>query len=140
MALNIFDMLNEVCEYKSDLDFDNPEINKAYDIYMINKYLSSIDVFVPVIDAVNRTGIDKKTHYEFLRCMIRKSKYHFNFIKKTENDFYNENIQYLCRYFEIGVREAKMYIEHLKPKQLEELRSLYSYGKNGSKDSSGFDE
>ena len=57
--MNIFQMLDEICDYKTDLDFDDPEINKAYDIYMINRYLSMVEMLVPVVVLINRPGMDK---------------------------------------------------------------------------------
>ena len=131
MPFGLFDILNEICEYKSDLDFDDFEIYKAYDIYMINRYLSMIEFLIPIVNYVNRTGIEKKDHYNFLRSMIPKNRYKFSYIKKNVDNDINTNVNYLCNFFEIGNREAKMYIDMLKTKHFNYLKTIYTYGKNG---------
>jgi len=131
MALTIFDILNEICLHKSDLDFDDPEISKAYDIYMINRYISMIEILVRIVDAVNMSGIDKRDHYNFLRAIVPKNNYRFSYIKKTVDKELEEDLRNICRFFEVGMRDARHYAELLKPKQLEELRKIYRYGKHG---------
>lgn len=132
MALTLFDMLNEICEYKSELNFDDPEVNKAYDIYMINRYLSMIEFLVPVVVCVNKPGMEKADHYNFLRNIIPTNRYKFNYLKKSIDDKNEIKIKCLCNFFEIGGREAKMYLTLLKPAQIEKLKKSFVYGKNGN--------
>lgn len=131
MSLSLFDFLAEICQHKSDLDFDDPEISKEYDIFMINRYMSMIEYLIMPIDAVNRPGMDKRDHYNFLRTVIPKNPYKFAYIKKVVDKDREEDLRYICHHFEIGMREAKLYIEHLKPKQIEDLKKIYRHGKNG---------
>lgn len=133
MALTLFDILNEICESKKDLDFDDPEIFKIYDIYMINRYLSMIEIFVPIVQCVNYGSVEKRDHYNFLRNIIPSNRYRFNYIKKDKDEKLETILKCLCKYFEIGMREAKMYMELLKKEHIEELKIKYSYGKNGKK-------
>ena len=137
--MNIFQMLDEICDYKTDLDFDDPEINKAYDIYMINRYLSMVEMLVPVVVLINRPGMDKRDHYNFLRNVIPKSRYKFNYIKKNVDDTDELNLKCLCKIFEIGMTEAKMYLPLLKKEQLAALRGIFAYGKSGKKISADAD-
>lgn len=131
MPLSIFNILDEICENKSELNFDDPEINKAYDIFMLNKLLSSMEFLLPFVSMMNHAGVEKKVHYEFFRSLIPKNNYKFQFMKKTTDIDNEETVQYLCRFFDIGVREAKMYIPLLTKKHVDQLKHIYAYGKNG---------
>ena len=131
MPLTFFNMLDEICTYKSDLDFDDPEIDKAYNIYMINRYLSMIEYFIQFVHLMNHAGVEKRDHYQFFKSIIPKNEYRFPYIKKEEDIDNEEAIKYLCPFFDIGIKEAKMYIPLLKKEHITELKKIYAYGKNG---------
>jgi hypothetical protein len=135
MALTLMEILKEITYHKSDLNFDDPEVFKAYDIFIINKFLSSIEYLLPFVDMINKPGVDKRDHYLYFKSIIPKSTYPLRFIKREVDDTQNENIKYLCQYLEIGQREAKEYLQFLSPEQIEKLRSIYRYGQNGKKNS-----
>ena len=131
MPLTFFNLLDEICEYKSDLDFDDPEVDKAYNIYMINRYLSMVEYFIQFVHLMNHSGIEKRDHYQFFKSIIPKNQYRFPYIKK-ENDIDNEEVvKYVCTFFDVGSREAKMYIPLLTKEHIDELKRMYAYGKNG---------
>jgi len=129
--LNFFDMLREITEHKSCLDFDDPEIIKAYDIYMINRYLSMLEMFVPFVQDLNRSGVSKRVHYLFFKSLIPKGRYRFNYIKKSKDPDRMKKVKCVAKYFEVGYREAQMYIDQLPPEKVKEIIKMYSYGKNG---------
>jgi hypothetical protein len=131
MPLSFFDMLHQICYYKSDLNFEDDEVYKAYDIYMINRYLSMIDVFVPFVFEVNKATLDKPTHYLFFKNIIPKGRYDFNYIKKIKDEELNERKLFLCKYYEIGMKEASIYYKMLTEGQVNSIIDIYKYGRNG---------
>jgi hypothetical protein len=134
--LNFFDMIKEITYYKSDLNFDDTEINNAYNIFMINRYLATIELFVPFIAMLNSSKIGKKEHYEFLRNVIPKRSYDFNYIKKEVDKDYEFKIKCLCEYLEVGKKEADIYLQNfISGEQMERIMSVYQYGKNGKRSS-----
>jgi hypothetical protein len=134
MALNFFDMIKEICYHKSNLDFDNPEIYSAYNVYMINRYLSMVEMFVPFVMMVNNSKISKKDHYEFFKNLIPKRYYDFDYIKKEIDKDLELKIKCVCEYFEIGKREAEIYLkDFINDKEIEKIMEIYKYGKNGKK-------
>jgi len=134
MALTLMEILKEITYHKSDLNFDDPEIFKPYDIFIINKFLSSVEYLLPFVDMINKPGVDKRDHYQFFKSIIPKNIYSLRFLKREVDNTQEENIKYLCQYLEIGPREAKEYLQFLSPEQIEKLRNIYRYGQNGKKD------
>jgi hypothetical protein len=131
MALKPIDMVKEITYHKSNLDFDDPEVYAAYNIFLINKFLSSIDFLLPFVDMVNKSGLEKKDHYLFFKALIPRANYPVKFLKKEVDGNIEENIMCLCHHLEIGQREAREYLPFLSPDQTEKLRAMYRYGKNG---------
>ena len=129
--MTLFDCLAEITYYKSDLDFDLEEVDNAYEIYMINRYLSMIELFIPFIQMINIYDIDKRSHYNFLKDIIPKGMYQYNYVKRLVEKNIDTEIDYLCRYYEIGKREALQYIELMKPEQIKRIMDVYKYGQDG---------
>lgn len=126
-----FVMLKEITLNKSCLDFDDPEINRMYDMFMINRYLSMKEAFLPLVQDFNHSGVPKNVHYAYFKTVIPKNFYKFNYIKKTQDQDLKKKLKCISRYFEIGLREAKDYLSLLKPEQIKQIVGLYSYGKSG---------
>jgi len=122
--LTIFDILKEITVTKSELDFKNPEIDKLYDVFMINRWLSMVEAFIPIIEACN-IKISKKSHYNYLKTMIPKNAIFFNYIKK--NVEINQNFEIIAKFYKIGIAEAKIYYNNLN---IEDVQEIESYLKN----------
>lgn len=133
--MTLFDILNYICDFKANLDFDDPDVDAAYDIYLINRYLSSIEIFIPFVEMMNRYDIPKRVHYTFFKNMIPKNRYRFSYMKKNKDDALDKKIACMCKYYEIGKREAVDYLELMKPEQIDKILKLYSYGTDGKKTS-----
>jgi hypothetical protein len=131
MSLNFFDMLAQICYIKSDIDFDDPEIYKAYDIYMINRYLSMVDAFIPFVFSANKAILDKPSHYRFFKSVIKQGRYDFNYLKKVKDEETEEVKKFLCKYYEIGMKEACEYFRMLSRDKIDMIINIYKYGKNG---------
>jgi len=65
--LDLFEHLGNLTHKKIFPDFSLDEVNKTYDIYMINKWLSMNEAFIPIVQLVNKKGeLSKESHYRFL--------------------------------------------------------------------------
>lgn len=129
MAISLFDILNEICYHKSDIDFDDPEISKAYDVYMINRFLSTVEIFLPAIQDLNEAHLPKQIHYNFLRTVIPKGMYQFDYPKKTKNED-AEIIESLARLLEVGIKEATEYLKIIDDKTIKRLTNVFKRPKN----------
>jgi hypothetical protein len=129
-------MLDEITQYKSDLDFSNEEIFKAYDIYMINRYLSHLDAFLPFIAELNTLNIAKDIHYAFLKNLVPCNRYNIRYNKKPAKDKERQEVlTCIATFYECGMREAEMYLDLMDAKQVREIVEIYSFGKNGKESS-----
>lgn len=127
--MNIFDILKKITETKEDLDFDNEEINKAYDIYMINRFISMSEIFLPLVNEINKIpNIPKHIHYNFFRFALPKRKQFFSYIKKGKEVNKIEK-ECIMNYYEIGKKEVDIYIELLSENQIKRIVKKFDYGK-----------
>jgi len=127
--MEIFDYLKALTENNEDLDFDNEEVRKGYQPYMINRFISMCEVFVPVVDEINKYDIPKNVHFKYFFSLMPKRKQFFNYIKKKK-DFSIQEKQIIANYFEVGIADAERYIQILEEKQIKEILEIFRYGKN----------
>ena len=127
--MNIFDYLKSMTENKDDLDFSNDEVSKGYQPYMINRYISMIDVFAEFVNEINKYDLPKDIHYNIYKSILPKRKLFFPYIKKSK-DLDLEEKKYIAKYFEIGLKEAEEHIKILSEEQIHEILNIYVYGKN----------
>jgi hypothetical protein len=127
--MELFDYLKSLTERNEDLDFDNEEIRKGYQPYMINRFVSMVEVFIPIVNEINKYDVPKNIHYKYLYSIIPKRKQFFNYIKKKK-DLTNQEKIVIANYFEVGLKEAEKYIDLLEESQIKEILEIYRYGKN----------
>ncbi|MEM4261038.1 MAG: hypothetical protein QXG00_07390 [Candidatus Woesearchaeota archaeon] len=127
--MELFDHLNNLTQFKKEADFSNDEVKKSYDKYMINRWISMVDFFIPIVNEINKYDISEKDHYNFYLSALPKRKYFFNYIKKKK-DINNDEKRYLAHYFNVGKKEAEIYINILEEDEIQEILNIYRYNKN----------
>lgn len=127
--MNIFDFLNGMTVEKKSFDFEDREISKSYDTYMINRWISMVDFYIPLVNEINKHEVPKNVHYQFYLNVLPKRKQYFDYIKKTKDLAITEK-KYIADYFEVGMREADAYIKLLTDEQINQIIELYKYGKD----------
>jgi hypothetical protein len=126
----LFDYLKALTERNDFLDFDNEEIRKDYQPYMINRFVSMAEVFTQVVNEINKyPDISKETHFRYLFSILPKRKQFFKYIKKTKDLSQTEKL-IIANYFEVGLTDAERYINILSEKEVKEILEIYKYGKN----------
>ena len=87
--MNLFDILKEILvEKKGDL-YDHPEFDKAFNVWMIARYLSMRESLLPFAQFINQFGstLSKKNLYLFLVKIIPKQRSSFiRYMKKKKED------------------------------------------------------
>jgi hypothetical protein len=127
--MKIFDYLNSMTKDKTPLDFSSDEVSKGYSPFMINRWVSMVDVFAPFANDMNKYDVPKDVHYEFYKSFLPKRKTYFPYIKKAKDLDLHEK-KYICHYFEIGLKEADQYINIMSEEEVKEVLDIYKYGKN----------
>jgi hypothetical protein len=130
-AMKLFDYLNCIMWTKENLDFTDPEIEKGYDVFIINRFLSMIEIYVSMINMININPMpSKKHHYEWLRSVLPKAHQKINYIKKGKPEG-EEAIAAIARFYEVGKKEATIYTRLLKKEEIEEIINIFKDGKDG---------
>lgn len=122
MAMNLFDYLSSLTDKKRPLDEDEL---KGYPIYMINRFVSMVDMYVPIVNELNLYQMDASTHHEFLRAFLPKRRQYFKYIKKNKEDVKQSTRDAIMKYFQVGPRDADLYLDILTEKQAKEIENLY---------------
>jgi hypothetical protein len=92
-----------------------------------------VDLFIPFVFDANKAVLDKPSHYRFFKNVIKKGKYDFNYLKKVKDEETEEIKKFLCKYYEIGMKEACEYLRILSKEQVDTIIGIYKYGKNGKR-------
>lgn len=126
--MQLFDYLNAMTYEKKELDFTNKEVERNYNSFIINRFVSMSEVYVPLVNEANRFDIPKASHFRFFSSVLPKKKHYFKYIKKAKE--YNiEEKKLIAEYFEVGLRDAERYIEMLSKEDLDSILKIYDYGK-----------
>lgn len=139
--MELFDYLHEITVRKTDLDFSNDDISRTYQPYMINRWMSMIDLYIPIVNEMNRGDIPKDAHYRYYWSVIPQRKFpkkkngqdgtqYFPYIKSPKKELNKTELNCIAHYFELGIREAKMYLRLLSDEQVEEILDVYRTGKS----------
>ena len=104
MAYDLFSHLNNLTRDKVFPDFSLDEVEKSYQPYMINRYISMVDMWIPIVQLVNKTqGLTKEQHYRFLFNILPKTSVRFNYLKKGKKDEAGEDRKkLLMKHFKFG--------------------------------------
>lgn len=125
-----FEALKDITDRKRELDFSQDDVKKAYVPYMINRYVSMCEPYVPLVNEINKYEIPTEIHHRYYQDMLPKRHVFFNYIKKTK-DVTLEDKKYICAYYECSMRDADEYVRILTEEQLQEILSKYKYGRGG---------
>lgn len=128
-----WDYIDAMTVDKKDLDMSDPAISKNYSPYMVNRWLSSVDMFIPIVNEINQHGqlYSKQSHYNFLKSVLPRQKIYIDYkAVKIHKDLDLKEIKYIALYFQVGIKEAKMYINMLSDKEIKDILKTFKYGMN----------
>lgn len=124
--VSLFDVLKEVTKNQTPWDALDESFKKPYSQFMINRFASSVNLYIMPLAEIDRLKVSDKVHHQYITSFFHKKDHYFNYkaYKKEKND--NESaIPFICKYFEIGPKEAAQYIELMTDEQIDEICSLY---------------
>lgn len=130
----IFSILADVSHKKTDPNTYTEGDWKAYNIYMMNKWLSMNPHVTEIINFIQKYySLDKQVHYKMLSDILPKQKLFSKYIKGKKVDKYNpELVKLVASHYEISRKEAKSRIEmyfHFSTGIETLTEMLQSYGK-----------
>jgi hypothetical protein len=134
-GMSLFEHLHEITVKKTDLDFSDDNVSKNYSAWMINRFLSMKDFYLPIVNDMNKFDLPKDVHYRFYKTTIPRmsSKQFFPYVKNTKTDLELRDRKYIAEYFDVGLKEAEIYIRLLSEEQIKKILDSYRYGKGKGK-------
>jgi len=127
--MKIFDILDALTINKSDLDFNDAEVKKIYNQFLVNKFLSMSEFLVPYVEQASVMIMSDEMHFIYLRSILPKRKFYYKFIKPS-NKINEDNKYYISDYFEIGTRDIDGFADTIDDSEVDYILSKYMYGTN----------
>lgn len=127
-TLSLFEHLNNLTENKIEYDPMNDVQTKEYEPYMINRFVSMCDFYLPLVNEINKYDFPKATHYKYFLSSLPKRKQFFKYISKGK-DVNKKDKEKIAEYFECSTRESEMYLEILSDEQIKTIVQKFEYGK-----------
>jgi hypothetical protein len=124
--MSIFDHLDDLTLNKSTFDINNDEQAKSYDNFRINRFVSMVDIYLPIVNEINKFNIPKDVHHNYYKRILPKRKCYFNYITpKKEID--DKTKKLLCEYYRCASGELEYHLRILTPEQIKTITDLYKY-------------
>lgn len=128
--ITIIDIINAATIDKKDLDFNDEGIDKSYDQYIVNRWLSMDESLIFLAEMLTSThNLTNEQHFDLIKTALPREKFYIKYIKR-EKDLSAKEKRYIAHYFEIGLREAEDYIKQMDDDEINKILDLYKYGKD----------
>lgn len=126
MSISIFDVLKEMTQDQKRYDDQDGDYKKAYSQFMINRFCSSINLYMLPIASIDKYRVSDKVHHMYLTSFMHKKNHYFNYTAfKKPKDKWEDSIECICKYFEVGHKEARLYIDMMTDDQIKEISDMY---------------
>lgn len=120
--LTPFDFTKSINEKSENLMKVQPETEKDYNAYMVNRAMSFSPDAVLYANAMNQNwNLDKKLQYDYLFHAVRQRKRYDKWMKREEDEL----IPLIAQVYEVSSRRAAEYLSMLSKEDIEALRKGY---------------
>lgn len=128
-SIGLFDVLNMIEGQKLPWDKLPDEYKKAYSQFMINRFVSSQELYVPIVAELACMQLTDEQHYLILCNTVAGNRKHWFNYKAYKKEKVEKDLDLLifaiCKEWELGRREAKMYINNLEETVKDQLREKW---------------
>ena len=126
MSYELKDYLNSINLSKENLmDGDDPEWEKKYSPYIINKCLAPFNDTIMLVNEINmRHHLDKKLQYDFLLNSIRSKKRYAPWVKASKL----KDLEYVKEYYGYSDEKAKTALSILNDSQIKAIKDSLNKG------------
>lgn len=124
--MNFFDFLNAINSTKQNLIKEDPQSEKEYVPFMVNRGLSYFPDTIMYANEMNKSAsIPKKWQFDFYLNSIPKKKRFSKWHKKDQN---SDDLKLVMNAYDYSAEKAAVALEILTDDQMKELREAYSQG------------
>ena len=126
MSYELKDYLSSINLTKENLmDSDDPEWEKKYSPYIINKCLAPFNDTIMLVNEMNmRHHLDKKLQYDFLLNSIRSKKRYAPWVKASKL----KDLEYVKEYYGYSDEKAKTALSILNDSQIKAIKDSLNKG------------
>lgn len=122
----LFDMLSMIETVKTPWKDLTEDQQKAYAPYMINRFVSSKEIYAPAVAQIDTLKLTPEQHYALMCELVsntHRNYFDYKAYKKSKDTDKNYDLLiWACsKEYEIGAREAKMYLESMKQEVKDQL-------------------
>ena len=115
MNVDLKDWLNSINYSKKNLIDEDPDVEKKYPAYIINRCMSGhLDAIMYANEMNIYHNLDNKLQHDFLLNILRSKKRFSPWVKKEEL----QNLDYVKRYYGYSNEKAKQVLPLLSKKEL----------------------
>lgn len=115
MSVDLKDWLNSINHSKKNLMDEDPDVEKKYPSYIINRCMSGhLDAIMYANEMNLYHNLSSKLQYDFLLNILRSKKRFSPWVKKEEL----KNLDYVKRYYGYSDEKAKQVLPLLSKEQL----------------------
>ena len=122
----IFEILSSICTKKYDWANLPDEYKSAYNQFILNRFLSSYEYLLPLINELTIKKLTNQQHYTILYTWVKKTKHYFNYEAYKTETTDQDLIVALKKEYDIGNKEAKRYNELLNDAQRNILKTKWA--------------
>ena len=122
----IFEILASICTKKYDWTNLPDEYKSAYNQFILNRFLSSYEYLLPLINELTIQKLTNQQHYTILYTWVKKTKHYFNYDAYKTEATDQDLIVALKKEYNIGNKEAKRYNELLNDAQRNILKTKWT--------------
>ena len=123
--MELKEWLNSINITKNNLIDEEPDLEKQYPSYIVNRCMSGhIDAILLANEMNKRPNLPKKLQYDFFLNSIRKWKRYSPWLRKEEI----ENLDFVKRYYGYSNEKAKQVLNILTREQLSFIRDRLETG------------
>ena len=128
MKTELKDWLNSINHTKENIIDIDPDLEKDYPPYIINKCLSGFVDTILFSNEMNMfSHLDKKMQYDFYINIVRKRKRFSPWLRKEKID----DLEHIKRYYGYSNEKAQIALTLLTKEQIEFIRSKNDMGGKG---------
>ena len=122
----LFDILNDIKLHKKGNLLDIPEYERAFDKFMIMRFLSMNDDICEIINYVNdfQDILSKKQLYKLLLEIVPTTRSYDAYIKSDKEEV-QESATLVATYYECSIKEANEYIKLMGDAEVVVLKSRF---------------
>ena len=129
--MNLFDWINELFVGKRNWDTFSDADKKKFSPFMVNRYLSMNDDFLPFVNYFQKYTIEvmpRKVVYQFYCNLLPKKKIYLRYLSGKKEKTNDKVVPFIMEYFEVSKLQAADYYDLMTKEDL--ILLLKKFGKS----------